>query len=225
MAIVIFIAKQPAGYAPVIVWRWTLEPSCRAVLQATQMGRLVGRLRVVGPILAIIIAVALPQLRYAFTIGTLELSLRITFSLMTYTLVLVASIRAIIIRVADPRIRNATARLFAFERMLAARAVTESLIVLIRAIRYTIANAYPRYASRTVGTLIHAGAAIEVRAVSFVALVSAVRLGVTFPIQRYAFLVRWAAAMVAASAVGCASLVVRVEHEVVRTGAPVILST
>lgn len=53
--------------------------------------------------MTIVVPIAFPQFWNTFPIGAFELGLGITFAIMANALVLVASVRAIVVRVAHPR--------------------------------------------------------------------------------------------------------------------------
>lgn len=109
VTVVVFVAKQPARNAAIIIRRWTLHPSGCAVLESTNMRRLVGGLSFVRTIVTIVVAIALPQFRNTLSVGAPELRLRVTLPLMTDALVFVTTVRAIVIRVAYPRVRHTAA--------------------------------------------------------------------------------------------------------------------
>lgn len=59
--------------------------------------------------MTVVVAVAHPQFWYTFAVGAFELRLRVALPLVANALVLVASVGAVVVRVADPRIWHTAA--------------------------------------------------------------------------------------------------------------------
>lgn len=52
--------------------------------------------------MTVVVTVALPQFRYTLSICTPKLSLGVAFSLMTNTLIFIAAIGTVVVRITDP---------------------------------------------------------------------------------------------------------------------------
>lgn len=176
--IVLAVAEEPLRYAPVVAPVGTALPAGRAVALPANVRRLV------RPVAAVVVRVAVPRLLDAPAVLARKLRLGVARARVADGRILVGSVAAVVVSVALPRAQDAAARRVALELVLGTGDVAVALVRAVAAVVDAVAERRRRRAV-VVGALELAGLAEALLArARLVRAVLAVALAVALPVER-----------------------------------------
>lgn len=94
----------------------------------------------IGSVAAILVEVAMPQLRYALAVLALELGVRVALPIVADGRVLVGSVRAVVVSVALPRDVDAPSGVLALDLSLGTVVVAADLVRVVPAVVLSVAH-------------------------------------------------------------------------------------